>query len=355
MRYKLLATEPAIYSNPIRSYLIQRPEDKTDPDPKFPTVIFHIWPLMLLATLAHLTLLTCIAGLIGPYIFPALAICFFVDLTALLLNWRLFCNEQPKTKETAKKRDSGSYDPEKNQENIELQSNIEQNTTSTDEEMTFKLSDLVIAALCSTWLPSVVGDQKQKIFLVSGMASLITKVLILAIAVALAASGDEVQEQIYKRPFLLYCVEKNSSLLTEEGVTQCTGLISDCFANNNETLANEIKLRDAFGKLTEAVLAYQTVVSDINKRDDQSSEQGHIHSFLASGLLRQIKQTKVEWDELDTFTGAQRLQQKLRVCQEGEGLFRIGLLLGLLVVIALAACSTYRLHKIADYKVCEIK
>ena len=91
-----------------RSYLIQRPKDKSDPDPKFGTVIFHIWPLMLFATLAHLTLLTCVAGLIGPYIFPALVIRFFVNLAALLLNWRLFCTGKEKT-----------------HENIELQPNIE--------------------------------------------------------------------------------------------------------------------------------------------------------------------------------------------------------------------------------------
>ena len=102
---------------PSRSYLIQRPKDKSDPDPKFGTVIFHIWPLMLLATLAHLTLLTCVAGLIGPYIFPALVIRFFVNLAALLLNWRLFYTRK-----------------EYKRESIELQPNIERNKASADEE-----------------------------------------------------------------------------------------------------------------------------------------------------------------------------------------------------------------------------
>ena len=332
---------------PSRSYLIQRPTDKSDPDPKFGTVIFHIWPLMLLATLAHLCLLTCEAGLIGPYIFPALVIRFFVTLAALLLNWRIFCTRK-----------------ENGRENIELQPNIEQNETSADEERQLlcpdkehdhsksdDLTDILLASLCSIWLPSVVGDQKKKIFLVSGMTSLVTKVLVLGIAVALAECG--LQHQIYKRPFLLYCVDENSSLLAEEGVRPCTG--RSCFANN-KTLAYEIRLGDALEQLTDAVLTYQTVVSDI-KRDNQSSEQGKVHVFFqtklfdTSRLLDQIKQTRAELDKLLTSTGAGHLQQKLRVCQEGEGLFRIGLLVGLLVVIALAAYSTFRLHRIADYRV----
>ena len=300
---------------------------------------------MLLATLAHLTLLTCAAGLIGPYVFPALVIRFFANLAALLLNWRLFCTKN-----------------ETRIENIELQPKIERIKTSADQESQLlcpdkepehsqsdDLTDILLAAVCSIWLPSVVGDQKKKIFLVSGMMSLVTKVLLLAVAVALAASGF--QDQIHKRPFLLYCVDENSPLLNEGGVTRCTGI--NCFANN-KTLADEIRLKDTLEKLTDAVLAYQNVVSYI-KIDDH--EEGQVQSFFqtklfnASGFLDQIEQTKVELDELLTSTGAGHIRQKLRVCQEGEGHFRIGLLVGLLVVIALAAYSTYRLHRIADYRV----
>ena len=253
---------------------------------------------------------------------------------------------------------------ENRRENIELEPDIERNKTSADDERqqlcpdkepvrskSDDLTDILLAALCSIWLPSVVGDQKKKIFLVSGMTSLVTKVLLLAIAVALAAFG--LQHQIYKRPFLLYCVDNNSSLLAEDGIRPCTG--SNCFANN-KTLAFEVRLGDALDRLTDAVLTYQNVVSDI-KRDNQSSEQGKVHVFFqtklfdTSRLLDQIKQTRAELDKLLTSTGAGHLQQKLRVCQEGEGLFRIGLLVGLLVVSALAAYSTFRLHWIADYRV----
>ena len=48
---------------------------------------------------------------------------------------------------------------------------------------------------------------------------------------------------------------------------------------------------------------------------------------------------------------------KIRICEEEEieTQFRLGLLSGLLLVVALAAYSTFKLHKIADYQVFEIK
>ena len=166
------------------------------------------------------------------------------------------------------------------------------------------------------------------------------------------------KKKIYKRPFLLQCVSENSSLLSEEGVTPCRGLLvtGDCFATSNATLDNEIRLQDALNQLNEAVLSYQNVVTDIN-RNNESTEQGRVVSFFqkglfdASGFLEQINQTKAKLDELVILTRAGHIQQRLRICHENENLFRIGLIVGLLVVIAGAAYSTYRLHRIADYRV----
>ena len=59
----------------------------SDPDPKTATVILHIWPWMFLLTLANLAFLVCIAGLLGPWIFLALPLCFVVEGLAL---W-IFC------------------------------------------------------------------------------------------------------------------------------------------------------------------------------------------------------------------------------------------------------------------------
>ena len=135
----------------------------------------------------------------------------------------------------------------------------------------------------------------------------------------------------------------------------CTDLLGDCFSNN-ATLDNVIRLQDALDHLTAAVSTYQNVVSDI-KRNIQSSEQGKAQNFFqkklfdASAFLDQIMQTKAVLDDLVTFTGAGHLRQRLRVCQDGEGYFQIGLLLGLSVLVAIAVYSTYSLHKRAEYEV----
>ena len=70
--------------------------------------------------------------------------------------------------------------------------------------------------------------------------------------------------------------------------------------------------------------------------------------YNASAHLAEIKE---EMDKYITSTGPQQVQQKVRVCEESEDVFRVCLLVGLLGVIALAAYSIIMLHKISDYEV----
>ena len=89
--------------------MIQRPKDKSDPDPKISTVLPHIWPLMLIVTLAKLTTLTLAAGLLGPFIFLGLALLFLINFAALYT-----CCRNPK------RRDSVVNKSEEDPENIPL-------------------------------------------------------------------------------------------------------------------------------------------------------------------------------------------------------------------------------------------
>ena len=332
VRYKWLLSS-------FRSYLIQRPLGKSDPDPRVSTVLLHIWPLMLLVTLAKLSMLTCTAGLIGPYIFIAIAVLFLINLAALLT----FCKE---TVSSAKVYSNNTADPEDSQP---LQN---KHGEEEEEEESFFVT-AATAALCATWLSSVVGDQSRKIFLVSGMTSLISKVLLLAIVVGLSASG--LQPHIYRRPFLLFCFEENSPLLTEDGITPCRFSEGDCFPDDNMTLMNEVRYNEALAKLYNNVLAFQNVVVEIGK-DIQSSDpkerdilQNQLYN--ASAFLDEVKQTKVKLDEKATSSKAGHVQQRVRICEENEIIFQLCLLLGLISVIILAAYSIHRLHKIADYEV----
>ena len=82
---------------------------------------------------------------------------------------------------------STAYKSSEDAEALPLQQNNEgsEQIVRPGEEEDF----ILIAALCSIWLPSVVGDQSRRIYLVSGMTSLVSKVLLLAIVVGLATSG----------------------------------------------------------------------------------------------------------------------------------------------------------------------
>ena len=187
------------------------------------------------------------------------------------------------------------------------------------------------------------------------MTSLATKVFFLTVAVVLAKCGF--QDQIYPRPFLLYCFKNESSpLLREAGVTPCTGLLGDCFSKNNATLDNAIRIQDALEQLNDVVSTYQNLRTDI-QGDNYPIEQGKAHDFFqkklfdSSAFLDQIMQTRTELDDLVTATGAGHLQQRLRVCQENEWLIVIVLLVGLIIVIAIAFYATIRLHQKAEYEV----
>ena len=303
--------------NPSRSYLILRPKDYSDPDPKLATVLLHIWPLMILVTLANLVFLVFIAGLTGPYIFPALLLCYILNYAAL----RVFCKVEIRT-----------GDPE------------DQNEALVKENKSF----IALAALSSLWLPSVVGRHSQRIFLVSSIASLASKVLLLGVAVTLADSG--LQGYVHERPFLLFCFPENSPVLNQTGVRPCKYSEDTCFSVRNVT--QESRIAVALSVVKEAVSEYEHILNDI----EDDSQKAELKDFVKAELqistayLAHIRGSKAAIDETLQSAGVGKVQQKIRICEENETPFRLWVLAGLLVVLALAAYATYRLHRIADYQ-----
>ena len=301
-----------------------RPKDYSDPDPKLATVLLHIWPLMILVTLANLIFLVGIAGLAGPYIFPGLLLCYATNYAVL----RVFCK-------------------------VEIRAGDLENPTEGQADFTKEnQSFIAMAALSSLWLPSVVGHPSQRIFLVSSITSLASKVLILALAVTFATSG--LQDHIHKRPFLLFCFNENSTThLNDTGVTRCKYSEGTCGPPKN--LTHERRIADALSTVKETLLEYKHILNDLK------TEKPHLNDSLtkklneASTFLTHIRSSKEEIDETLHSAGIGKVQQKIRICEENETPFRLWILAGLLVVLALAAYATYRLHRIADYRVFENK
>ena len=318
------------YLSSPRSYLILRPKDKSDPDPKLTTVLLHIWPWMFLVTVANLVFLVFIAGVSGPLIFPALAICYGVNLLVL----SFFC----KVVKPADDLEDGHETSENNKDAVEKETE----------------SFIAMAALSSLWLPSVVG--RGRIFLVSGITSLVTKVLILAVVVAL--SDAELLTNIHPKPFLLFCFNDNSPHLNVTDVKPCrfsehNVSEGDCFLNKNMTHKKLLaKLISDLENLEE----YERIVENIDTQlEVESIESGLFQNKYNNTLpdLDEVKRLKEEVKE--KLRLSVKLQQKIRICQKDETPFRLFILSGLVVVIALAAYATYRLHRISDYRVFEIK
>ena len=238
------------------------------------------------------------------------------------------------------------YKPSEDPEAIHLLPGDEESQqilrTEEEEEKQEEESFFFMAALCSIWLPCVVGNQSRMIFLVSGVTSIVSSVLLLAIAVGLAASG--LQEHVYPRPFLLYCFEENSTLLFQEEVKQCSLSHGDCFHTEN---SNDMKYESALIRLYHGVQAYQDVIVGIdNAKQSGEPRKGQSQLYNATAFLGEIRQSMEE-----SATREGQVRQRVRVCEDNESLFLLCLLLGLLVAILLAVFSIYMLHKIAEYEV----
>ena len=293
---------------------------------------------MLVVTLASLYLLVLIAGLIGIFIFPALLLCFGLSYGTM----HYLCKAPREEREVKVGKDPENVGSgTDNNQDRELVSE----STNADSQ-----SFVGIAAFSSMYLPSVVGHQEQQIFLVSGMTSLATKILLLVLALVLASSGF--QQHINKRPFLLFCVEKNSSLLHDDHVRPCSFSEGNCFPIRNMT--QEERFVNAAARLQSALEEYDFITSMID--NDVAAEKRENRDFFpkdlinTSTLLGKIEGARRENEKKLRSFGVGETHQKIRTC-ENEIPLRLGILVSLLAIVVLAAYSTYKLHRIADYQV----
>ena len=129
-------------------------------------------------------------------------------------------------------------------------------------------SFLLMAAVCSTWIPSVVGKQEQKIFLKASIASLVTKTTFLAIAISLSSYGYN----LHSRPSLVWCLDESSPLIeTNSSVFYCNfddqnSACPSCTPNANYTHITDFA--DSFEKLEIFIVKFeaQKAIDQAKKR-----------------------------------------------------------------------------------------
>ena len=176
--------------------------------------------------------------------------------------------------------------------------------------------------------------------------SLVTKSFFLAVAIILANFG------IHKdRPFLLHCIDANSTLLdTMENVDLCTNLNS-CFSEpakaNFTGLSAALQLLDQANSKFEEEANKTTLVQEANELTLVKEMIDQMRTKVAE--VQQLRE-KVKEELLKMEGNPEKLIQKVRVCKD-ETTIRVVTLSSLVSLLVLAALATYQLHKITDYKV----
>ena len=196
-----------------RSFFIQREAHMSDPDPPALMVLMRAFFYMLIVVTNNLLLWSFIGGFLGRFTILALLFNFAsVYLSLKILGGK---NEDDRNieEEIEINQEIGTHS---------VEAKVDPKPMAEPEPQYFCLK----ASICAVWIPSVVGD-KDKMYLVSAIVSLISKVLILCLAVGIAFSGN--QHLVHKRPFLLWCQRSLSRMSAEESIEICSFRNHSCF------------------------------------------------------------------------------------------------------------------------------
>ena len=162
-----------------------------------------------------------------------------------------------------------------------------------------------------------------------------------------------------QNPFLIHCLDASSPLLNEIGanVTLCD--LDDGDEKYPSCVPSQAD-RNEDKKLTDLLEVLQRIEVEKNNFEEKSIGINMTEFEHQLPDLENVKKLKKELEQKIYEIGLQRLVQKVRVCSvsnseffgiKNENLFRIGTLIVILLLVAIAAWATFRLHKIASYKV----
>ena len=162
-----------------------------------------------------------------------------------------------------------------------------------------------------------------------------------------------------QNPFLIHCLDEDSPLLNKVGAN-----VTLCDLDDEDDTWPSCVLsqadRDEDKKLTNLLEVLKRMEVEKNKFEEGSNGLNMSQFEHQLPNLENIKKLMKEVKEQIETLGVSRLNQKVRVCSKktneffgisNENLFRIGTMTGILLLVAIAAWATFRLHKIASYKV----
>ena len=169
--------------------------------------------------------------------------------------------------------------------------------------------------------------------------SLVTKSFFLVVVIILANFGFQKD-----RPFLLDCVDENSTFLNNmEDVILCTNLTS-CFSERKFSEPSKENFTELSAVLQHLELANSSLEQFEKKGNPTKRALKKIELMREKVKEAQLLAEEVEEEMLNP----KRLRQQIRICGDEESTLRVVTLSSLVSLLVLA---TYQLHKITDYKV----
>ena len=302
-----------------------------------------------------------IATLLGIYTIVELPLSFLVSFGILTLSVK---NEAKRSegvdeKETAeneelfdRKTEDENYKNNLDETGVNLES-LEKgkDTKELDAGKEKKESFLWTASVCSTWIPAVVGDWKQKVFLKTGVTSIVLKSMILITAIVLSIFGYNLNP----RPNLIWCLEESSPLIDQNSnVTYCVfGNDNSSWTSCNPDASNYTGLPDLADSLEQLEGAMKRTKEQVTMVE-QSNLPGKLpllHEVSSKELFQKVQSLKANINGLLRDVGLKGIVQKVRICGTNENQIRMWIFVVLGTLVLLATLATYRLHRISDYKV----
>ena len=160
-------------------------------------------------------------------------------------------------------------------------------------------------------------------------------------------------------PFLLHCLDEGSPLVNNVGanVILCDLDDDDPTYPSCETSQDDFDQDKKLRNLLEIVKRMEVD----NNRFEEGSKGLNMSEFVYQfPNLENLANLRREFEKKIHRLGVSRLVQKVWLCRKEESkffgiseenVFRIASLIGILILVAVAARAIFRLHKIADYKV----
>ena len=317
-----------------RSFFIQREAHMSDPDPPASMVLARVFFYMFTVTFNSLLLWTFIGSLLGKYTVVAALLSFSTIYTSVKL---LEKNEH---------------------EDNEVESSSFDGQEAMKEPQYFCLK----AAICTVWVPSVVGDRKR-MFIVSAVVGLVSKLLFLGLAVGIGLSGN--QHLVHRDPFLIWCQQLElvqARVATEKTLEMCSfrnPSFPRCFEfgssdtilkddtevkeklANNETSINEVLNQVNTSKGKEREIPTEEIERSGNKTIDKEISNSTDEDIFFPETNTTLTKTKSQ----------AYLIQKVRICGTHEEELVFSLYVSALLLISTLASflSSWMLFKISDY------